>query len=67
MESSKDKKCPFMMTVSSPFVSGECIEEQCAWWCGFAQDCAAPLIAGILADSSINQVDWKGSADNDRL
>lgn len=61
MEGSKGKFCPVIST-DGYYV---CKESDCAWWCGFAQDCAAPLIAGILADSSINQVKWNGAGDND--
>ncbi len=40
-----DKTCP---------ISGKkCIGENCAWWLNFADDCSTPIIASILADSSI--------------
>ncbi len=42
-----DKTCP---------ISGKkCIGENCAWWLNFAEDCSTPIIASILADSSICQ------------
>lgn len=44
------KVCPMMIgKKANPLCIGEC----CAWWCRFAEDCAVPLIAGILVDSSI--------------
>ncbi len=33
----------------------KCLKERCAWWLPFANDCAVPTIAGILADSTICQ------------
>lgn len=53
MESAKGKICPVMKVI--------CMEEQCAWWCSWAKDCAVPLSTGILADSTINQVCFEGS------
>lgn len=63
METSKEKFCPVISTDGYY----KCKGAECAWWCDFAQDCAIPLVAGILADSSINQVKWNGSVDNDRF
>ena len=51
MESARGKICPIN--------GGMCCTQACAWWCHFAQDCAVPLIAGILADSEINRITWK--------
>lgn len=31
--------------------AAECTEAECAWWCGFAKDCAVPLLAGMFAES----------------
>lgn len=45
MESAKDKRCPLIQKV--------CCEESCAWWCGFAKDCAVPLLAGMFADCDV--------------
>lgn len=42
MESAKNKFCPLS--------TRPCKEDSCAWWCGFAQDCAVPLLAGMYAD-----------------
>lgn len=51
MESTKDKFCP---------VTGrKCIEAACGWWCGWAKDCAVPLLAGIMADSEICRTKWE--------
>lgn len=65
MESSKEKNCPILSAPSSDWE--KCVGEKCAFWCSFAQDCAVPLVAGILADSSINQVKWNGAVNNDRF
>lgn len=42
-----------------PINWGRCEGKVCAWWCEFAECCAVPLVAGILAaDSSICQNVW---------
>ena len=51
MESAKGKLCPM--------TGATCTETACAWWCSFAQDCAVPLIAGILADSDLCKTVWE--------
>ena len=48
------KKCP---------ISGECRKKACMWWLDFADDCAIPTIAGILADSSICKNGFNGSEE----
>lgn len=53
MESAKGKLCPIRCTV--------CVQHKCAWWCAFGDDCAVPLLTGILADSTICQTIWPGS------
>lgn len=46
------KPCPLM--IAAPNIpSAMCIGSDCAWWCGFANDCAIPLLAGMFADSEI--------------
>ena len=35
--------------------------ENCAWYLQFAEDCAIPTIAGILADSFINRTNFRTS------
>lgn len=52
MESAKGKICPLMKVI--------CMEEQCAWWCSWAKDCAVPLTAGVLSDSDICRTKWEG-------
>lgn len=48
------KLCPIL--VASPAMQGTlCIQQHCAWWCEYAKCCSVPLIAGILADSTICQ------------
>lgn len=55
METSRGKICPLMnMNAFSP----QCIESQCAWWCGFAQDCSVPLLAGMFADSKSCNIEF---------
>lgn len=46
------KVCPIFIAGSNNFV-GRCIGEDCGWWLTFAEDCAIPVIAGVLADSTI--------------
>lgn len=49
-----------------PIFGCECIDEECAWWCRFAKDCAVPLLAGMLADSSIYpDGTWHGETEED--
>lgn len=43
MEISNNKICPLSMR--------PCKEHFCAWWHGLAEDCAVPILAGVLADS----------------
>ena len=49
------KYCPIMVAGGNMQISGVCIGKDCAWWLPFANDCALPTIAGILADSTICQ------------
>lgn len=51
------KPCPMLFASNTP--SAYCIGKDCAWWCEFADCCAVPLVAGILADSSICQTPWQ--------
>lgn len=46
------KECP-MMGVLMRQRGVACIGKHCAWWCEFANQCAIPLMAEILADSDI--------------
>lgn len=48
----KDKVCPICVAGANNAVCW-CIYENCAWWAEWANDCSIPLIASILADSSI--------------
>lgn len=55
---SDDNKCNQYETVKDkicPLTHALCKEAHCAWWCGFAQDCAVPLLAGMFADSDVCQ------------
>lgn len=47
MMNALDKLCPMKR------LNGYCIGERCAWWLEFAKECAVPVAAGILADSTI--------------
>lgn len=38
-----------------------CIGNKCMWWCEFADDCAVPTMAGILADSEISRTVFEAS------
>lgn len=49
------KYCPIMVAGGNTQISGVCIGKDCAWWLPFADDCAIPVIAGIMADSTICQ------------
>lgn len=51
------KPCPFMI-INTNMGSSYCIGSDCAWWCNFAEDCSIPVIADILADSSICRNVW---------
>ena len=46
--------CPIMVAGANTHVS-QCIGKDCAWWLPYANDCALPVVAGILADSTICQ------------
>lgn len=48
------KPCPIL--VASPRMEGTlCMQEHCAWWSKYAKCCSIPIIADILADSTICQ------------
>lgn len=46
------KICPLLLGRG---YNHDCKGGSCAWWCEFAKDCSIPVVAGILADSSICQ------------
>ena len=48
------KYCPIMVAGGNTHVS-QCIGKDCVWWLPYANDCALPVVAGILADSKICQ------------
>ena len=49
------KPCPLVICSGNSHIGSYCIGKECAWWCEFAGCCSVPLIAGILADSTICQ------------
>lgn len=55
------KVCPIMWAAVS--TTGKCIKENCEWWLPFAEKCAVPLAAEILADSTICQNVFEESKD----
>lgn len=42
-----------------PLTREECAGDLCAWWCAFGDDCALPLLACIMADSTVCQNIWE--------
>ena len=56
------KYCPIMVAGANTHVS-ECIGKDCAWWLPYANDCALPVVAGILADSTICQNVFETESD----
>ena len=48
------KYCPIMVAGGNTYVS-QCIGKDCAWWLPYANDCALPVVAGILATAPICQ------------
>lgn len=50
METARGNLCPLTMQ--------ECMVERCARWCTFGEDCAVPLLTGIMADSTVCQTIW---------
>lgn len=56
MGTSKGKICPILSGPSTDWE--DCRESKCAWWCGFAQDCAVPLLAGMFADSKSCNIEF---------
>ena len=55
------KYCPIMVAGANTHVS-ECIGKDCAWWIPYANDCALPVVAEILADSTICQNVFEAAA-----
>lgn len=41
-------------TLFCPITKAYCKQCEYAFWCGYAGECAVPLLTGILADSTIN-------------
>ena len=63
-QSEGKRYCPIQLFGgNSRFAPLECIEADCRWWATYAQDCSIPLIADILADSTINQLVFKNMED----
>ena len=56
------KYCPIMVAGANTLVS-QCIGKDCAWWIPYANDCALPVVAGILADSTICQNVFETESD----
>ena len=56
------KYCPIMVAGANTYVS-QCIGKDCAWWLPYANDCALPVVAGILADSTICQNVFETESD----
>ena len=56
------KACPIMVAGAN-MARAICIEEHCAWWSKYAGCCSVPLIADILADSTICQSVWNEGGD----
>lgn len=59
METGKEKFCPVISTDGYC----KCRGAECAWWCGFALDCAVPLLAGMFADSEICRTKFGGAGN----
>lgn len=55
------KYCPIMVAGCNTHVS-QCIGKDCAWWIPYANDCALPVVAAILADSTICQNVFEAAA-----
>lgn len=55
------KVCPLRMRYAYPY----CLGEECAWWLDVPEDCAFPVMAGVLADSSISKSAWGTGKSND--
>ena len=53
--------CPIMVAGANTHVS-QCIGKDCAWWLPYANDCALPVVAEILADSTICQNVFEAAA-----
>lgn len=57
MKKETKKVCP--IRYSGQGLGCMCLGEDCAWWQGFAKECAVSLMAGILADSTICRNVWE--------
>lgn len=55
------KYCPIMVAGANEYVS-ECTGKDCVWWLPYANDCAMPVVAEILADSTICQNVFEAAA-----
>lgn len=52
------KVCPFR--ANGRALNIRCTGSGCAWWCDFAQECAVPLLAGMIADSDLCRTAFNG-------
>lgn len=59
------KYCPILVAGGNMNLSGVCMGKNCAWFLPFANDCTFPLVAGILADSTICQNIFGQGTNND--
>ena len=59
------KYCPILVAGGNMNLSGVCMGKDCAWFLPFANDCTFPLVAEILADSTICQNVFEQEANND--
>lgn len=59
------KYCPILVAGGDRSLLGVCMGKNCTWFLPFADDCAFPVVAGILADSTICQNIFGQGTNND--
>lgn len=67
MEEEFRKICPFRIDNTPPISNDRCIRSSCAWWCEFAQECAVPLLAGMIADGDLCRTAFDGSRKSEAV
>ena len=60
------KVCPFRVN-GRVLTDVRCTGSSCAWWCGFAQECAVPLLAGMFSDGGLSKTLFGGGGRSEAV
>ena len=60
------RDCPFRVN-GRVLTDVRCTGSSCAWWCGFAQECAVPLLAGMFSDGGLSKTLFGGGGRSEAV